>query len=33
MSYDAAYDILSSSEKKEIAQGLKRLALEPALGD
>ena len=33
MGYDAAYDILSSSEKKEIAQGLKRLALEPALGD
>lgn len=33
MAYDAAYDVLSSSERKEIAQGLKRLAVEPALGD
>ncbi|KAA4210163.1 heparinase, partial [Bacteroides ovatus] len=31
--YDAAYNIMSSSERKKIAEGLKRLAVEPALGD
>lgn len=31
--YDAVYKELSASERKEIAKGLKRLALEPALGD
>lgn len=31
--YDAAYNVMSSSERKKIAEGLKRLAVEPALGD
>ena len=31
--YDAAYNIMSSSERKKIAEGSKRLAVEPALGD
>ncbi|GAE85579.1 hypothetical protein JCM10512_4027 [Bacteroides reticulotermitis JCM 10512] len=33
MAYDAAYDVLSASDRTKIAQGLKRLAVEPALGD
>lgn len=33
IAYDAVYNELSSSERKEIAQGLKRLALDPILGD
>lgn len=33
IAYDAVYNDLSSSERKEIAQGLKRLALDPCLGD
>lgn len=33
MAYDAAYDFLSASERKTIADGLIRLAVEPALGD
>lgn len=33
VAFDAAYDVFSSSERKSIAQGLKRLAIEPALGD
>ena len=33
IAYDAVYNDLSSSERKEIAEGLKRLALDPCLGD
>lgn len=33
MAYDAAYGILSASERKTIADGLIRLAVEPAIGD
>lgn len=33
IAYDAIYSELSTSERKEIAQGLKRLALVPCLGD
>lgn len=33
IAYDAVYNELSASERKEIAQGLNRLALEPSLGD
>lgn len=33
IAYDAVYNELSASERKEIAQGLKRLALDPCLGD
>lgn len=33
IAYDAVYNDLSSSERKTIAQGLKRLALIPCLGD
>lgn len=33
IAFDAVYNDLSSSERKEIAQGLKRLALDPCLGD
>ena len=33
IAYDAVYNALSSSERKEIAEGLKRLALDPCLGD
>lgn len=33
IAYDAVYNDLSASERKEIAQGLKRLALDPSLGD
>ena len=31
--YDAVYQQLTSSERKQIAEGLNRLALEPCLGD
>lgn len=33
IAYDAVYNELSASERKEIARGLKRLALDPCLGD
>lgn len=33
IAYDAVYNKLSPSERKRIAQGLKRLAMEPLLGD
>ncbi len=33
IAYDAVYNELSVSERKEIARGLKRLALDPCLGD
>lgn len=33
IAFDAIYNDLSSSERKEIAKGLKRLALDPCLGD
>lgn len=33
IAYDAIYNDLSTSERKEIALGLKRLALDPSLGD
>ena len=33
IAYDAVYNDLSSSERKEIAEGLKRLALDPCLGE
>lgn len=33
IAYDAVYNELSTSERKEIARGLKRLALDPCLGD
>jgi hypothetical protein len=33
IAYDAVYDKLSESERKEIAQGLKRLALDPLMDD
>ena len=33
IAYDAAYNDLSASERIQIAQGLKRIALEPSLGD
>lgn len=33
VAYDAVYDILTPSERKEIATGLYRLAVEPLLGD
>lgn len=33
IAYDAVYTTLSKSEKKEIAEGLYRLGVEPALGD
>ena len=33
IAFDAVYNDLSSSERKEIAKGLKRLALDPCLGD
>lgn len=33
IAYDVVYNVLSVSERKTIARGLKRLALEPLLGD
>ena len=33
IAYDAVYNELSTTERKEIARGLKRLALDPCLGD
>ena len=33
VAYDAIYDCLSASERKKIANGLYRLAVEPLLGD
>lgn len=33
IAYDAVYNELSATERKEIARGLKRLALDPCLGD
>ena len=33
IAYDAVYNEFSASERKEIARGLKRLALDPCLGD
>ena len=33
VAYDAVYNILTPSERKEIAQGLYNLAVEPLLGD
>jgi len=33
IAYDVVYNELSASERKEIARGLKRLALDPCLGD
>ena len=33
IAYDAVYNELSVSERKKIARGLKRLALDPCLGD
>lgn len=33
IAYDAVYNDLSGFERKEIAEGLKRLALDPCLGD
>jgi len=33
VAYDAIYNTLSASERKEIANGLNRLAIQPALGD
>lgn len=33
IAFDAVYNVLASSERKEIAEGLNRLFLEPCLGD